>query len=419
VIVSCGFPSIFQKNMSAGRSLFIIILALLLPLSGFSQRSKNQLQVEKQKNLEKIKEVEKILSQTTNQKKNTLGELNALNQRIRSQETLIGSIKSEIDLLNKEIGEDNAIIAALEEDLKKLKAEYAAMVFAAQKAGNSATRLTFLFSAQSFDQLVMRMRYMKQYSQLRRLQADQIVKTQDQLAEQVTTTETKRNEKNSLLNDEVAENEKLTGLKTKQKTLVKTLEKQEKKLKLDLEETKKAVAKLDKMIADIIREEIERAEREAREAKAKAAKNKTAVVESTLALSSSFEDNKNKFSWPVQGFISDPFGTHMHPVLKGVTIRNDGINIQTKQDEKVKSIFEGTVRMVAFIPRIGTAVMIRHGDYFTVYSGLKEVTVREGQSVKTNQEIGSVSPNVDGVPELRFQIRKNTTALDPQTWLRN
>jgi septal ring factor EnvC (AmiA/AmiB activator) len=404
--------------MSAGKSLFIVVL-VLFSLPGFSQRNKSQLQAEKQRSLEKIKEVEKILSETSLQKKNTLGELSALNQRIRSQESLIESIKNEMDLLNKEIGEDNGIIAALEEDLEKLKAEYASMLFAAQKAGNSATRLTFLFSAQSFDQLVMRMRYMKQYSQLRKLQADQIVKTQDQLAAQVKTTEAKRNEKNALLHDEVEENNKLTSLKAKQKTLVKTLEKQEKKLKVDLEETKKAVAKLDKMIADIIREEIERAEREAREAKAKVSKNKSAVVESTLALSTSFEDNKNKFAWPAQGFVSDPFGTHMHPVLKGVTIRNDGINIQTKQDEKVKSIFDGTVRMVAFIPRIGTAVMIKHGDYFTVYSGLKEVNVREGQTVKTNQEIGSVTPNAEGVPELRFQIRKNTTALDPQAWLRN
>ncbi len=396
------------------------MLLLFFSVAGFAQKNKGQLQAEKQRNLEKIKQVEKILSETGAQKKNSLGELTALNQRIQSQEVLIQSINNELTLLDKEIGEDNGIIAALEEDLTHLKQEYASMLFAAQKASNSATRLTFLFSAQSFDQLVMRLRYMKQYSELRKLQADQIVKTQDQLAAQVKTTQFKRNEKNFLLSEEVSENTELTLLKSKQKTLVKTLERQEKQLKVDLNETKKAIAALDKLIADIIREEIEKAEREAREAKAKAAKNNTPIVpDISIALSNSFEENKSKFSWPAQGFISDPFGTHMHPVLKGVTIRNDGINIQTKQNEQVKAIFEGEIRVVSFIKGWGNTVFIKHGEYLTIYTGLKEVSVKQGDKVKTNQEIGVIYTNSEGLAELRFQIRKNTTALNPQVWLKN
>lgn len=405
--------------MTAGKYTFLFLL-LILSFSAAAQKNKSQLQAEKQKNLKKIKEVEKILSETNTQKKNTLGELSALNQRISAQENLIQSIKAETELLNKDIGEDNGIIAALEEDLKHMRKEYAAMLFAAQKANNSATRLTFLFSSSSFDQLVMRMRYMKQYSELRKLQADQIIKTQDQLASQVKSTEIKRNEKNALLAEELAENQQLTDLKNRQKTLVKNLERQEKTLRADLNETKKAVAKLDKLIADIIREEIEKAAREEREAKARAAKNKTvAAPDASIALSASFEENKNKFSWPAEGFVSDPFGTHMHPILKGIPIKNDGINIQTKQNEKVRCIFNGTVSTVGFIPGIGTMVMIKHGGYFTIYSGIKDVLVKTGESVKTNQEIATVSVNKDGVPELRFQIRKNITPVDPQAWLRN
>jgi murein hydrolase activator len=405
--------------MIAGKYTFLFLL-LILSFSAAAQKNKSQLQAEKQKNLKKIKEVEKILSETNTQKKNTLGELSALNQRISAQENLIQSIKAETELLNKDIGEDNGIIAALEEDLKHMRKEYAAMLFAAQKANNSATRLTFLFSASSFDQLVMRMRYMKQYSELRKLQADQIIKTQDQLASQVKSTEIKRNEKNALLAEELAENQQLTDLKNRQKTLVKNLERQEKTLKADLNETKKAVAKLDKLIADIIREEIEKAAREEREAKARAAKNKTvAAPDASIALSASFEENKNKFSWPAEGFVSDPFGTHMHPILKGIVVKNEGINIQTKKDEKVKCIFNGTVSRVAFIQGIGTIVIIKHGGYFTVYSGLNEVQVKAGEVVKTDQQIGTVGINKDGVPELRFQIIKSFTPVDPQTWLRN
>jgi septal ring factor EnvC (AmiA/AmiB activator) len=412
--------------MSAGKSIFYIplLIALLLAPEGYAQKkSKAQLQKEKQQNLEKIKETERILSETAQQKKNSLGELTALNQRIDQQETLINSIKGEVSLLNADIAENNEIIEALQKDVEKLKDEYATMLLSAQKSSGRIDRLTFIFSAESFDQMLMRLKYMEQYSKSRKEQADAIAKVQLVLTEQVKQTELKKEEKNKLLGEEVNENNQLTGLKQKQKGVVRSLEKEEKRLKKDLEETKKAVAQLDELINKIIKEEIEKAEREAREAReAKANKTNKAVtksVEASIALSSSFEENKSKFAWPASGFVSQQFGRQNHPVLKNVVMQNDGINIQTKQDEKVKTIFDGEVKMVAFIPSIGNSVIIGHGEYFTVYSGLKEVFVKKGQKVVTAQEIGQLQVNGEGISELRFQIRKNTVALDPQTWLRN
>jgi septal ring factor EnvC (AmiA/AmiB activator) len=387
----------------------LLLFLVFLSVSVLAQKkTKAQLQKEKQQNIEKIKEVEKILLETASEKQNTLGELSALNQRVVEQENLISSIRREINFLNEEIGENNDIIQALEEDLVKLKKEYASMMFAAQKANNSTTRLTFLFSASSFYQLVMRLRYMEQYGETRKLQADQITKVQDELSGQVKQIENQRAEKNALLEDGVTENKNLADLKKKQNTLVKSLEKEEKKLKRDLEETRDAIAKLDKMIEEAIREEIER------EALANAG------ATNVLALSSSFEENKNKLPWPVaSGFISQRFGLQNHPVLKGIVMQNDGVNIQTRENEKVKCVFEGEVSAVAFVPSIGSTVLIKHGEYFTVYAGLKEVYVKQGQKVLIDQEIGSVVSNYEGVSELRFQIRKNTKPLDPQTWLRN
>lgn len=397
--------------MIAGKGLLgACLLSVLLFSAGAQQKNKAQLQKEKQQQLEKIKEVEKILSETTVKKKNTLGELNAINQRIRIQEDLIRSIKEEINLLNKEIADNNGIILALEEDLEKLKDEYARMLFAAQKANNSATRLTFLFSAQTFDQLVMRLRYMKQYGEKRKLQAEAITRVQEEIIGQTRQIESKRTEKNNLLNDELKENNQLAELKKKQSLVVKSLEKEEKSLKKDLEETRKAVARLDKMISDLIKEEMERAAREAR------AKSNTSA---NLALSATFEENRKKFPWPVNGFVSMGFGRQNHPVLKGVVVDNQGLTIQTKGGEKVKTIFEGVVREVADLKMIGLTVLISHGEYYSVYAGLREVFVRKGDRVTTNQEIGEVLSNSEGISELRFQIRKNTTALDPQQWLRN
>jgi septal ring factor EnvC (AmiA/AmiB activator) len=398
--------------MSAGRylPLLIFFLSLSFSVSYAQKKTKAQLQKEKQQNLEKIKEVEKILTETAAQKKNTLGELTALNQRILEQENLISSIKKEINFLNQEIGENNDIIQALEDDLARLKKEYASMLFAAQKANNSTTRLTFLFSSGSFDQMIMRLRYMEQYGQTRKLQANLITAVQGELAGQVKEIENQRQEKNKLLEDGVTENKNLADLKKKQNTMVRSLEKEEKKLKRDLEDTKEAIARLDKLIENIIKEEIER------EALAAAA---AGTSKNTVALSSSFEENKNKLPWPVaSGFISQKFGLQNHPVLKGIVLQNEGVNIQTRENEKVKCVFEGEVSKVAFVPSIGGTVLIKHGEYFTVYAGLKEVSVKEGQKVIVDQEIGKVVSNYEGISELRFQIRKSTKALDPQAWLR-
>ena len=394
--------------MSAGKLAAIGILSLCC-FQAVAQKNKSQLQKEKQQNLEKIKETEKILSETSTKKTSSIGELNAVKERIKQQEQLIHSIKGEMNVLDSEIGENNDIIRALEEDLRRLKKEYAAMLFAAQKANNSTTRLTFLFSAESFDQLIMRLRYMEQYSETRKLQADQIIKVAEALGGQVREIEVRRTEKNKLLTEEEKENESLDNLRKKQNSIVRSLEKEEKKLKKDLAATKKAVAELDKLIEDIIREEAERAARSSKK-----------TTEAVVALSSSFEQNKNKFPWPVSsGFVSQKFGRQNHPVLKGIIINNNGVNIQTKEDEKVKCIFEGEVSRIAFIQTMGNTVIIKHGDYLTVYAGLKEVFVRSGQKVSTNQEIGKVFSNSEGVSELRFQIFKNTTALDPQIWLKN
>jgi septal ring factor EnvC (AmiA/AmiB activator) len=396
--------------MSAGKVILLVALVVAGFFSASAQKkTKSQLQKEKQQSVEKIKEVEKILSETTAKKTNTLGELTALNQRIIEQQNLINSIKREIGLLNSEIGENNDIISALDEDLKKLKKEYTAMLFAAQKANNSTTRLTFLFSSASFNQMVMRLRYMEQYGETRKLQAELIGQVQSELGSQVKQIESKREEKNRLLAQGVAENENLAALKKKQSSLVKSLEKEEKQLKRDLESTRKALTLLDRKINDIIKEEMER--------EALALKSTKSV---SVALSASFEENKNKLPWPVStGFISQGFGRQNHPVLKGIVMQNDGVNIQTKSNEKVKSVFDGEVRSVAFIPTLGSTVIINHGEYYSVYTGLKEVYVKSGQRVTTNQEIGQIISNSEGISELRFQIRKKFTALDPQAWLMN
>ncbi len=411
--------------MNAGR--FFVLAVCVWALSGIdahAQKNKNQLQREKQRNQERIRETEKILAEATQRKKNTLGELTALNQRINQQETLILSIKSEIELLDRDLSEDQAIIEALEKDLKNLKDEYARMVYAAQKASGKTNRLLLLFSASSFDQLLMRLKYMEQYGKARQVQAEAITRVQEILSEQITITEAKKQDQQKLLDEEETENRNLTALKDKQRGVVRSLEREEKQLRRDLEDTKKAIAQLDKLISDIIKEEIARAEREAREREAARSRNKTSnpavnTTASTLA-SSSFEGNKSQFAWPASGFVSQKFGRHKHPVLKGIDVVSEGVVIQTKRGEAVHAVFAGDVREIAILPPpFFTTIILRHGEYFTVYSGLKDLLVKKGQQVTTSQQLGTVQTNGEGISELRFQVRKNGQPLDPQGWLKN
>lgn len=405
--------------MSAGRCSLLLVL-LLVAAPAFAQKSspksKAQLQKEKQQNLEKIKETERILAETSQQKEHTLGELSAVNQRIDQQEKLISSIKSEIRLLDNDIDEDNDIIEALQTDLGDLKKEYATMVQAAQKSNGKADELLFIFSATSFDQFILRLNYLEQYGRKRKEQANAIVKVQKIIGDQVKQTENIRKAKSVLLTDEEKENRNLESMKAKQRNIVRSLQKEEKRLRADLEETRKATALLDKAIEEIVREELARAERE-REARARA-NAAVRTPESSTVLSASFEENKRKFPWPASGFISQKFGRQNHPALKGIVINNNGINIQTRQDEKVKCIFDGEVRQVVVVGVLGNSVIVNHGDYYSVYAGLKQVYVKRGDKVSANQEIGQVLMNGEGVSELKFMIYKKGTPIDPEGWLR-
>ncbi len=397
-----------------GNSWIILPLFIFCTCLSFevqAQKTKAQLQREREQNLRKIKEAEQILKQTTSQKSNTLGQLNALNEQIRAQEQVINNIKEEINLIDGEIEENSLIIESLEQDLEQLKKEYAAMIYAAYKSRSGQDPLIFIFSAKSFNQVIMRIKYLEQYTEARTQQVDEIIKVQEILQQQVSLIKETRQEKTVLLGEQMTQNKILTGFRQDQGRVLSSLSKQEKQLKSDLEATKKAVAEIDRMIDAIIKEEMARAEREA-----KAKEGKTVSAEA-VKLSANFAENKSKFQWPVSGFISQKYGRQNHPILKGIIIENEGINIQTRQNEAVKVVFDGEVRKIAFVPLLGNMVMVKHGEYFTIYIGLSEVHVSAGQQVKTGQNLGTMGINKDGVSELKFQVRKNTQTLDPMLWL--
>lgn len=375
------------------------------------QKSRSQLEKEKNESIRKIKEAEKILSQTSSKKKNSIGELNAINQQISQMENLMSSIKQELSLVDGDIYETNEIIEALEEDLTLLKDEYARMVYNTYKTTRGHSLLMFLFSSSTFNEFLMRLKYMEQYGTARRKQTEQINKIKGVLSNQLNRLESQKTEKNTVLAEQLQESKNLERLKTKQNQVISSLSSREKEIKRQIDEDKKAIARLNKLIDEIIKAEI---------AKSTKKENSTSLKMTPEAakLADSFAANKGKLPWPVEsGFISQGYGRQQHPVWKHVVVENKGVDIQTNTSQEVRSVFEGEVTKVAHIPGLGKMVMVRHGDYFTVYTKLKDIYVQTGQKVNTKDSLGVVLTDAEGVSEVKFSVWKNNQSMNPKLWL--
>ena len=385
-----------------------ICLFFFCSLTVYGQKSKAQLEREKKQNLKKIAEANRILKETTSEKRASLGQLTALTEQISSRAERIAGITREIRMLESEATELSQIATAMEQDIANLQREYASMVYATSKANNGYARLAYLFSADTFNKLVMRFKYLQQYTEARKTQVKQIQTIKDVLQKQRAKLGQKKQEKDLLLQAQVHENTTLLVLKTKQSEVIARLSAREKELEEEVAESNKAIARVDKLVADLVEEE----------RRARLAENNSVNNAGSVAMSSSFAGNKSRLIWPVEtGFISSKFGEQPHPVLKGIKVNNHGVGIQTSKGQEVRSVYDGEVLTVATIPGLNKLVAVQHGDYTTVYAKLSKVVVKTGQKIKAKQILGEVYTDKEGTTELQFQIWRNQEKLDPQVWL--
>ncbi len=457
---------------------FVFILGLLFTFHSFAQTDKKAaLEQQKKDNLSKIKELNSIISRTSKKKKASMGKLNVLKEQIGVQKKQITVLEQNQQILAEEAQKLREEGDVLKAKLVRLKKEYALMIYEAQKSSTVYNKMSFLLLSKDLGEFVRRFDYLRHYSSNRKKQADLIFKTRQDLMTQEQKVVYKKKEEKKVLVEKEGEKKKLEVLKTKEDKVVTVLTQQEKKLKTELERKKLAVRKLDNLIAGIVQREIqksidrERKLRLARQVKkvevAKPAlpelkkgettkiladketpkeEKKQALVETKKTkiepapapveekkiesntyymnadeakLASSFAALRGRMPFPVpSGFISDHFGVHKHPLLKGVMINNNGIDIQTSPGSPVHSVYDGVVQSVVNIPGINMVVAIQHGDYFTVYSKLANVSVSVGTRVRTGQRIGSVASDEDGTAEINFQVWKNTVRQNPESWLR-
>ncbi len=445
--------NIMPFRTPGSRRFWLVLTFVLCACAGaFAQKTREQLEREKAENQGKIREIQSILKQTSSQKNVNLGQLKALNQQINTYKKQIDLLSDDLEILDRELKVLEKRRQSLDSSLAVLKKEYGHMIYEASKRNAYFNQLVFLFSAGTFNQFVLRYKYLKQYTEARQGRAKEIDALQKQVLAERQRITSKKNQQKNVLDTRVTENNKLEGLKVKQNEVIQELSQKEVELRKQIAENKRATDLLEASIRRIAererreRLERERREREEREARRKAERERIArenaerekkgeaaveapkeveeepavssgMSEEETTLASSFTASQNRLPWPVKGFVSSHFGQRPHAVLKGVMVDNLGVDIQTTAGEPVRSVYDGTVLDVTELPGMGSVVAIQHGNYMTIYAKMSGVSVRAGQKVKARENIGRVATDSDGTSELQFQIWKNTSRLNPENWL--
>ncbi len=410
------------KWLSFCRKLHLILTGFLILFSIsfiYGQDKKSQLQARKAKIEEEINYTNKLLTETKKSKQATLNQLVLLNKKISHRQELINTINSEIQQIDSKIIQTNDTIAELSENINRLKEEYARMIYYAQKNKSSYSRLMFIFSSQSFNQAYQRLKYFQQYSSYRKNQVRVIRETQAILAEKVALLQSQKKEKVSLKSTEERERQKLSQEKQEQDKAVKNLSQKEKDLLKKLRESEKAAKRLQKAIEDLIAEELRKARETAKKTGTKPTpENAFGLTPSEMKLSNSFAGNKGILPWPTErGVISETFGEHSHPVLKGIKTKNNGVDISTTQGATARAVFDGVVTSTMTLPNYNNVVIIRHGEFLTVYSNLREIYVKKGDKVTTKQKIGIIETDESGKTKLHFELWKGKILQNPEAWI--
>ncbi len=402
-------------NFSVLKFVIVVSISFFVccTFNSFGQ-SLEELRKQKENTASEIEYINKLLKETNTNAKASLNRLAVLERQIKLQDIYINNIVGEICFLDTSIQQNLKRIDSLSRNLLVVKQKYAAMIRYAQRNQDNNNQWLFLFSAEDFNQAYKRFVYLRQYADYRRKQADRISEFKKSMTNQLLELNERKNKKQNLLISKVNQTKIIEKQKSLQSVVFSELQQKEKELRAKLENQRKAELRLQQEIERVIADEAKKANR-------KVSKDSgLALTPEEKVLSGDFSNNRGKFPWPVQrGLITDHFGEHAHAVLKYVLVRNSGIDITTQANAKARAIFKGEVTKIVAIPGGNMAVIIRHGNYLTVYSNLSNVFVTAGQKVDIKEEIGSIftDQDDDNKTVLKFQLWRESTKLDPEDWL--
>ncbi|HRZ43004.1 MAG TPA: peptidoglycan DD-metalloendopeptidase family protein [Bacteroidales bacterium] len=394
--------------------LLLVLAVIANGWSAFGQKSadKKALEEQQKKLKQQIAYNQKLLDEARKNKKSSLAEINLLNAQIKKRTALLRTIESEMGYLSQQLELHTRTVEQLTLEINRLKTSYSKAILLSYKMRESDDRILYILASENLNQAWKRMRFLQRIASGRK---DLFVQLNTSLEKQILTGRMIRNqlnEKQMLKDHKERESLGLTVEKEKKNQALSRIQKQEHQIVAEINRQKKEAAALDARISQIIQQEISKSATKKTETTPKA---KEAVVVDTR-LSGSFASNKGKLPWPVEkGTISGTFGTHKHPDFDVYT-ENNGIDFLTNAGSQARAVFEGEVSEVIQLPSY-YAVLIRHGEYFTLYSKLQSVFVRKGEKVETGHLIGLIRTGEAGT-EFHFEIWQGRTKQNPQAWLR-
>ena len=381
-----------------------IVLYLLLAAVCINAQDIKELQAQQKKYAEELENTGKMISQTKQNEKATENKLNLIGQDIRTRKKLINSINQELVALDKEQNRLQNEQSRLQAELDSLKRDYANLVQLTHYADMQQSPLLFLLSAKDFNQLFRRIRYMREFAAYRQEQVERIESIKADIQIQTNLIQDNRKEKDSALKTQQRERDQLARNERKQKAMLQDLKKKEKELIAKQKQQQKKIDELNKQIEKAIAKQVDR---------------KQQLTKEQELIAGGFAANKGRLPWPVEkGFISGHYGKHQHPVYENVTINNKGVYIQTTAGSNARAVYEGEVT-TCMVMGSTYAIIVQHGNYRTVYTGIQTPAVKPGDKIQAKQNIGKIASNSDddNKTELQFQVWEDRTLLNPELWL--
>jgi murein hydrolase activator len=415
---------------------FLALLFVLMASLAWSQPSqKEKLEQRKAQILREIQEKERMLDEVRDKEKTVKTQLQLQTEKIQLKQKLINTTEKQTKVLNNDMYINQVNINRLKKELEILKEDYADMILKSYKSRSEQSRAMFLLSSKNFLQAYKRAQYMKQYASFRKMQGEEIKQKSYDLLSYNEKIAVQKTEKEQLLKENQQEKQELEKEKSVQQEIAKAIKKDKKQITAEIKKKQQETRNIDAQIERLIRAAIVAANKKTAAAKAKANPKTTTAAETKATetstkivltpegqvVANNFRANKGKLPWPVEkGFVSLPYGDQPHPVYKSLVVHNSGVEITTDQGANARAVFGGEVISVMVLSPVNKAVMIQHGDYFTVYQNLSSVNVSKGDKVSMKEVIGRIRTNGDsGKTVLKFTISQNTTYNNPAGWLFN
>lgn len=417
--------------------LLVLSVCLTAPAMGQS-KSKKQLEKEKTQLENEIKRLNADLAKAKKNTKLNANQLASLNKKILERNKLIDNINGQLSLLDNQISQMSDSITHVQSRRKQLQISYAIAIRSLYREYRTIDKWVLLFDTPSYNKALLRTKYFKRYNELRLQQANAIRQCEKELQDANDELMRQRNAQNDLLSQETRQREQLAKEQRQKEASMKASKDNEKKISKQLSNKEAQKRKLQQQIQRLIDEEVRKANEQKKNASNKTTTNKGTSNKSTTsnksntpssntvtdktttaesALSNDFASNKGKLAWPVAyTSISRNYGIYTHE--SGGQNMNNGIDLVTVQGTNVYAVFKGTVSRTFTCPNGTLGVIIRHGDYMTVYCNLAGVSVKNGQQVSTRAVIGTVASDGNGHGEFSFQLWKGRESQNPRSWLR-